>query len=59
VQQYGVLKKLNDLNEHKLIVYGNAENYYHNSNWILTIGMPEGTSNATLALPFFLMNIQG
>ncbi|MBL0941657.1 MAG: LysR family transcriptional regulator [Alphaproteobacteria bacterium] len=43
LEDYGVPKKPEDLDNHKLIVFGyDAANPYHDINWPLKIGMPKG-----------------
>lgn len=43
LEDYGVPKNPEDLNDHRLIVFGyDAVNPYHDINWPLRIGMPRG-----------------
>lgn len=43
LEDYGTPKKPEDLNDHKMIVFGyDAVNPYHDINWPLKVGMPKG-----------------
>lgn len=45
LKKFGMPKKISDLNNHRLIGYGDHHNHpYHCSNWLLTVGLPEGES---------------
>ena len=42
LKKWGTPTKLEDLNHHRLIVYGDDEQFYKTSNWLLVVGMPPG-----------------
>lgn len=43
LKKYGTPKTVHDLKHHNLIGYGDHTNHpYHSSNWLLTVGLPEG-----------------
>jgi len=43
LKKFGTPRSVGDLDGHQLIGYGDHTNHpYHSSNWLLTIGLPEG-----------------
>ncbi len=42
VKKYGIPKSVDDLDKHKVLVFGETEGYLNNLNWLATVGREEG-----------------
>ena len=42
VKKYGIPKSVEDLDKHRILVFGQAPTYLTNINWLETLGRPEG-----------------
>ncbi len=43
VKKYGIPKNVDDLDKHKILVFGETEGYLNNLNWLATVGREEGS----------------
>ncbi len=41
VKRYGIPKSVDDLDKHKILIFGPTEGYLTNLNWLATVGRPE------------------
>ncbi len=44
VKKYGIPKNVDDLDKHKILVFGETEGYLNNLNWLATVGREEGNA---------------
>jgi DNA-binding transcriptional LysR family regulator len=46
VKRHGIPKSVDDLDNHKILIFGPVEGYLTNLNWLETVGRPEGSPRA-------------